>query len=132
MTTLDDELTFRFPDPHYHLLKTVRLTDALLLRVAGNCNGRRFLKVTITLSPQPERGAIMQLRQRGLDLLVDVLDAADHAERLTPDETRRLLKEVAAVICLVLAQNEEIAVQQDKASPASSECIGKGAIAATH
>lgn len=28
----------------------------------------------------------MDLHQRGVDLLLDVLDAADHADRLTPEE----------------------------------------------
>jgi hypothetical protein len=40
----------------------------------------------------------MQLHQRGVDLLLDVMDAADHAEKLSHDEVRRLLKEVADVL----------------------------------
>ncbi len=37
----------------------------------------------------------MQLHQRGVDLLVDVLYSVDHVEELTHDEMRRLLTEVA-------------------------------------
>ena len=40
----------------------------------------------------------MQLRQRGVDLLLDVMDAAEHVEKLTHHDVRRLLTEVAEVL----------------------------------
>ncbi|MGN6773196.1 MAG: hypothetical protein ACTHJQ_25630 [Rhizobiaceae bacterium] len=40
----------------------------------------------------------MQLHQRGVDLLLDVMDAAEHVDKLSHDEMRRLLKEVADVL----------------------------------
>lgn len=51
----------------------------------------------------------MQLHQRGVDLLVDVLDAADHVERLSQDEIRHLLKEVAEVMCQLLERDVVVA-----------------------
>jgi hypothetical protein len=33
----------------------------------------------------------MQLHQRGVDLLLDVMDASEHVEKLSHDEMRRLL-----------------------------------------
>ena len=39
-----------------------------------------------------------QLHARGVDLVVELLDAADHLTRLTPAETRDLLKEAAMVL----------------------------------
>jgi hypothetical protein len=56
----------------------------------------------------------MQLHQRGVDLLVDVLDAADHVERLSQDEIRRLLKEVAEVMCLLLERDAVVALQNGR------------------
>ncbi|BCH22685.1 hypothetical protein MesoLjLc_24200 [Mesorhizobium sp. L-8-10] len=47
----------------------------------------------------------MQLHQRGVDLLVDVMDAADHVEQLTHDEIRRLLKEIIEVMSLMLERD---------------------------
>lgn len=59
----------------------------------------------------------MQLHQRGVDLLVNVMDAAEHVEQLTHDEIRRLLNEVAAVLCPLLQRDAEIAlVAQDNMS----------------
>jgi hypothetical protein len=40
----------------------------------------------------------MQLHQRGIDLLVDVQDAADHVDTLTRDEMLALLNEVSIVL----------------------------------
>ena len=40
----------------------------------------------------------MQLHQRGVDLLLNVMDAADHVEKLSHDDVRRILKEVADVL----------------------------------
>lgn len=39
-----------------------------------------------------------QLHQRGVDLLLTVLDAAEHAEKLTTEDIRTLLTEVAEVL----------------------------------
>lgn len=39
-----------------------------------------------------------QLHARGVDLVVDLLDASDHVERLTPREIRTLLREAASVL----------------------------------
>lgn len=39
-----------------------------------------------------------QLHARGVDVVVELLDAADHVERLTPAETKALLKEAAIVL----------------------------------
>lgn len=39
-----------------------------------------------------------QLHARGVGLLVDLLDAADQVERLTPRETKALLREAALVL----------------------------------
>ncbi|MBN9244246.1 MAG: hypothetical protein J0I98_15770 [Mesorhizobium sp.] len=40
----------------------------------------------------------MKLHQRGVDLLVDIMDAADHAETLTADDMRLLLREMTYVL----------------------------------
>lgn len=55
----------------------------------------------------------MQLHQRGVDLLVDVMDAADHVDELTQDEMWRLLKEVAEVLCLMLGPNAQTALKKE-------------------
>jgi len=39
-----------------------------------------------------------QLHQRGVDLLLNVMDAAEHVEKLSHDDMRRILKEVAEVL----------------------------------
>jgi hypothetical protein len=39
-----------------------------------------------------------QLHQRGVDLLLNVMDAAEHVEELSPEDVRRMLKEVAEVL----------------------------------
>jgi len=36
--------------------------------------------------------------QRGVDLLLNVMDAAEHVEKLSHDDMRRILKEVAEVL----------------------------------
>jgi hypothetical protein len=45
-----------------------------------------------------ETSAMPQLHARGVDLVVELLDAADHLTRFTPAETRDLLKEAAMVL----------------------------------
>lgn len=47
----------------------------------------------------------MQLHQRGVDLLVDVMDAIDQVEQFTHDEIRRLLQEAADVMSLILERD---------------------------
>jgi hypothetical protein len=45
------------------------------------------------------RGTRMpQLHQRGVDLLLNVMDAAEHVEKLSHDDMRRILEEVAEVL----------------------------------
>ena len=39
-----------------------------------------------------------QLHQRGVDLLLNVMDAAEHVEKLSHDDMRRILKETAEVL----------------------------------
>jgi hypothetical protein len=39
-----------------------------------------------------------QLHQRGIDLLLNVMDAAEHAEKLSTEDIRRVLNEVAEVL----------------------------------
>jgi hypothetical protein len=58
----------------------------------------------------------MQLHQRGVDLLVNVMDAADHVELLTHDEIRRLLKEVAEVMSLILEREAEVALKEQQSN----------------
>ncbi len=53
----------------------------------------------------------MELHQRGVDLLVHVMDATDHADQLTHDEMRRLLTEVAEVVSLILERDAKIALK---------------------
>lgn len=40
----------------------------------------------------------MQLHQRGIDLLVNVQDAANHIDSLTKEDIRRLLEETSVVL----------------------------------
>ncbi|MGB3387273.1 MAG: hypothetical protein WBA88_04755 [Pseudaminobacter sp.] len=54
----------------------------------------------------------MQLHQRGVDLLVNVLDAADHIETLSPEEIRRLLKAVADVMGQILERDAALALKK--------------------
>ncbi len=46
-----------------------------------------------------------QLHARGVDLVVDLLDASDHVERLTPREIRTLLREAASVLGEILKRD---------------------------
>ncbi len=39
----------------------------------------------------------MKLHQRGVDLLVNLMDAEQHFDQLTPDELRRLISECVVV-----------------------------------
>jgi len=56
----------------------------------------------------------MQLHQRGVDLLVNVLDAADHVETLSPEEIRRLLKDVADVMGQILERDAALALKKPR------------------
>jgi hypothetical protein len=62
----------------------------------------------------PTQGHIHATSSRGVDLLVNVLDAADHVEQLTHDEVRRLLNEVAAILCPLLQRDAEILLKQER------------------
>ena len=47
----------------------------------------------------------MQLHQRGLELVMELLDAADHIDQLTRDEHQRLLREAADVMADLLKRD---------------------------
>lgn len=47
----------------------------------------------------------MKLHLRGVELLTELLDAADHVERIKPKELRSLLKETASVLGDLLARD---------------------------
>jgi len=59
----------------------------------------------------------MQLHQKGVDLLVNVMDAADHVEQLSHDEIRLLLREVAEVMGQILERDAAIALKNTSANP---------------
>ena len=40
----------------------------------------------------------MQLHMRGVELVVELMQAAEHADRLKPDEMKNLLREAADVL----------------------------------
>ena len=46
-----------------------------------------------------------QLHARGVDLVVDLLDTADYVDRITPEETKALLKEAAMVLGEILKRD---------------------------
>lgn len=50
-------------------------------------------------------GRDMKLHLRGVELLTELLDAADHVERIKPKELRSLLKETASVLGDLLARD---------------------------
>lgn len=45
------------------------------------------------------------LHQRGVDLLLDVLDAQNHFDKATPEELRAILKETAIVLAQLLERD---------------------------
>lgn len=47
----------------------------------------------------------MHLHQRGIDLLVNVQDAADHVDNLTGEDVRRLLAEISIVLSELLERD---------------------------
>lgn len=55
----------------------------------------------------------MHLHQRGIDLLVNVQDAADHVDSLTREDIRQILEETSAVLGRLLERD----------SPAASRSI---------
>lgn len=56
----------------------------------------------------------MQLHQRGVDLLVNVLDSIDRIDQLTAAETRALLQEVAEVMSLILERDARLALKMER------------------
>lgn len=73
----------------------------------------------------------MHLHQRGVDLLVDVLDAADHVDQLTAAETRALLKEVAEVMSLILERDALFVLKAERRYTAREQLAhGEPAISA--
>ncbi|EZQ17808.1 hypothetical protein CF98_30890 [Halopseudomonas bauzanensis] len=47
----------------------------------------------------------MQLHQRGVDVLLKVMDAADHIDQLSPNQAQALLREVAEVMSAILERD---------------------------
>lgn len=47
----------------------------------------------------------MHLHQRGIDLLVNVQDAADHVDSLTKEDIRQLLEETSVVLGRLLERD---------------------------
>jgi hypothetical protein len=47
----------------------------------------------------------MRLHQRGVDLLVDLMDAEQHFDQTSPDELRRLIAESVVVFGQLLARD---------------------------
>lgn len=45
-----------------------------------------------------QKGRPMQLHSRGVELMVELQDAADRADQLSPEEIRQLLLETATVL----------------------------------
>lgn len=52
-----------------------------------------------------EEEAAMRLHQRGVDLLVDLMDAEQHFDKATPDELRRLIHEAVEVFGQMLERD---------------------------
>ena len=63
----------------------------------------------------------MPVHQRGVDLLVTVMDAADHTDQMSPEDIRRLLEEVAEVMSLMLERDASIALRREHASEARDD-----------
>lgn len=55
----------------------------------------------------------MQLHQRGVDLLVTVMDAIDHRDKLQPADLDWLLRETAHVLGELLKRDVSIERQED-------------------
>ncbi|MCG8272361.1 hypothetical protein MIC97_12710 [Aquamicrobium sp. NLF2-7] len=55
----------------------------------------------------------MQLHQRGVELLLKVMDAADHVEKLDTNETQALLKQVADILGAILERDARHIVQEN-------------------
>ena len=47
----------------------------------------------------------MKLHQRGVDLLVDLMDAEQHFDKATPEELHRLIKEAVVVFGQLLERD---------------------------
>ena len=53
----------------------------------------------------------MQLHQKGVDLLLKVMDAADHVEELNPNQIQSLLREVVEVMGAILERDAKFVLQ---------------------
>jgi hypothetical protein len=62
----------------------------------------------------------MQLHQRGVDLLLNVMDAAEHVEKLSHDEMHRILEEVAEVLGELL-ERDVPSHAKERAAPMAKE-----------
>jgi hypothetical protein len=56
----------------------------------------------------------MQLHQRGVDLLLNVMDAAEHVEKLGQDDIRQILREVAEVLGELLKRDVPVERQTEE------------------
>lgn len=56
----------------------------------------------------------MQLHERVVDLLMNMMDAVGRVDQLTPDETRRLLLEATEVMSLLLERDAEISLREER------------------
>jgi len=64
--------------------------------------GRILASVSCVKNREPE---MAQLHARGVELVVDLLDAADHLEGLTPEDIRSLLRETASALADLLERD---------------------------
>lgn len=62
----------------------------------------------------------MRIHARGLELVVELLEAADHIEQLAPQEHRALLQEASQVMGELLARDVPLPAQTDTALTSSN------------
>lgn len=87
----------RQPTPVKHVGSRVGTHACDLPRKAVKSGRARGLYRSETQMPE--------LHHRGVDLLVDVLDAVEHVERMSPAEVRELLTEIGVVLGQLLERD---------------------------
>ncbi|MET3659753.1 GTPase involved in cell partitioning and DNA repair [Aquamicrobium ahrensii] len=55
----------------------------------------------------------MQLHQRGVDVLLKVMDAADHIDQFNANQTQALLREVAEVMSAILERDARLILNEN-------------------
>lgn len=75
-----------------------------LLRTEPDCGQGKAIR-TASVRAAGEIGGPMRLHQRGVDLLVDLMDAEQHFDQTSPDELRRLIREAVVVFGQLLARD---------------------------